>query len=257
MPKWIFAHVSDSDLDFDAEGRYEFAVGASPAASDGVRLPAEPSLVIVRRYFIERSAADVGEVTIDYAGPNPGHTPLTEDRLAGGLRASARFLRSIAAGPQLLVKVFGANTNALRAPPPQASISYPEDAPDERPKFYYPFPDVSYPCGWFDLGADEAIVVTVHPPESRYWSLHLMSRWFGSLDDRVGKRSVNSGNATLEPDGSCRVVISERDPDAPNWLWTAGHRNGFVLFRWLVAESAPTPTCEVLPFDQVVHPRKA
>jgi len=46
-------------------------------------------------------------------------------------------------------------------------------------------------------------------------------------------------------------VASENDPGVPNWLRTAGHRDGFVLFRWLMAQGAPTPICEVLPVDRI------
>jgi hypothetical protein len=180
--------------------------------------------------------------------------PLTADRLVERLEATARFLRAIAAGPKMLVQVFSAETNRLRPPPPrQLAISYPEDAPDEDIKFYYPTPDAAYPCGWFDLEEDQALVVTIRPPESRYWSIHLMDRWFGSYSDRIARRSVNNGNAVLEADGACRVVISERDPGVPNWLWTAGHRTGFALFRWILADAAPTPDCEVVSLREVAR----
>ena len=80
-----------------------------------------------------------------------------------------------------------------------------------------------------------------------------MNRWFESLDDRLARRTVNDANAVLDSDGSCRVVISESDPGVPNWLCTAGHRDGFVLFRWLIAEAAATPACEVLPLDRIAR----
>lgn len=251
MARWVFANLFDEDLEIDRSGRYELEIGAAPKSSKGVRLPATPSLVLVRRYFTDRKNADTGEVVLEYEGPRPGHAPLTGARLADGIYATARFLRAIAEGPKMLVRVFSAKTNELFAPPPQPGVSYPEDAPGEGIKFYYPTPDASYPCGWFELAADQGLLVTIRPPRGRYWSIHLMNRWFASYDDRVPTRSVNSGNAVLEPDGSCRVVISERDPGVPNWLWTAGHRTGFALFRWIVADAAPTPSCEVVALDEL------
>ena len=251
MPRWVFANLTDDDLSFDAQGRYEFAVSGDRESKPKALLPSEPALVIVRRYFRDRNSADTGEVSIEYMGPRPRHAPLSGKELAVRLRAAARFLRSILEGPERLVQTFSANTNALFAPPPQASISYPAEAPQEGIKFYYPTPDAAYPCGWFRLAPNEALVIRVRPPRGRYWSLHLMNRWFESLDDRVVRRTVNHANAVLEPDGSCRVVVSENDPGVPNWLCTAGHRDGFVLFRWLMAQGAPTPICEVLPVDRI------
>lgn len=247
MARWIFRNLSDADLRFDEHGCYEIEVSAAPTAADGVRLPARPALAMVRRYFIDREHADHGEVAIEYIGPRPRHVPLTAERATEGVRAAVRFFRSIAEAPQTIVRIFSGMTNQLFAPPPQASVSYPEEAPEADVKLYYPTPDASYPCGWFDLGDDQALLVTVRPPKVRYWSVHLMNRWFGSLDDSIPKRSVNNGNAVLEPDGSCRVVIAARDPGIPNWLWTAGHRNGFALLRWIVADQTPTPTCELVP----------
>ena len=253
MPRWVFANLTDADMTFDAGGRYQLVVSGNRESKPDVLIPAEPALVIVRRYFRDRHSADTGEVSIEYEGPRPEYAPLAAHTLAERLRAAARFMRSILEGPERLVRIFSANTNALFAPPPQASVSYPAEAPNESIKFYYPTPDAAYPCGWFRLAPSEALVIRVQPPRSRYWSIHLMNRWFESLDDRLACRTVNDANAVLDSDGSCRVVISESDPGVPNWLWTAGHRDGFVLFRWLMAEAAATPACEVLPLDRIAR----
>jgi Protein of unknown function (DUF1214) len=253
MPRWVFANLTDADMTFDAGGRYQLLVSRDRESKPDVLLPAEPALVIVRRYFRDRYTADTGEVSIEYEGAMPEHSPLAAHTLAERLRAAARFMRSVVEGPERLVRTFGANPNALFAPPPQASVSYPAEAPNESIKFYYPTPDAAYPCGWFRLAPGEALVIRVRPPRSRYWSIHLMNRWFESLDDRITRRAVNDANAVLDSDGSCRVVISQADPGVPNWLWTAGHRDGFVLFRWLMAQAAPTPVCEVLPLDRIAR----
>ena len=37
--------------------------------------------------------------------------------------------------------------------------------------------------------------------------------------------------AQYNPDGSATLVIAHRDPGRPNWLETAGHELGAMLFR--------------------------
>jgi hypothetical protein len=42
-----------------------------------------------------------------------------------------------------------------------------------------------------------------------------------------------------------RIVISARDPGVPNWLTTAGHRQGTLCFRWIGAEEIVHPKTRV------------
>ena len=65
--------------------------------------------------------------------------------------------------------------------------------------------------------------------------------------------TINGGQCVYEPDGSWRIVVAHEDPGVPNWLSTAGHREGRLWFRWFLAESLPEqPTTRVvhLPFSR-------
>jgi hypothetical protein len=44
-------------------------------------------------------------------------------------------------------------------------------------------------------------------------------------------------------------VVAHTDPGVANWLDTAGHRQGPMIFRWLRAESAPVPTTRAVAVD--------
>ena len=51
----------------------------------------------------------------------------------------------------------------------------------------------------------------------------------------------------FEPDGSFKLVVAHRDPGMPNWLDTAGHREGVVFCRWLQSQELPEqPTSQVI-----------
>ena len=58
---------------------------------------------------------------------------------------------------------------------------------------------------------------------------------------------MNKETAHAKPDGSVRIVVAASDPGHPNWLPTAGHRNGAMLFRLTGAEEAVQPKTSVVP----------
>jgi hypothetical protein len=47
------------------------------------------------------------------------------------------------------------------------------------------------------------------------------------------------------------VVVAHHDPGVANWLDTAGHSEGAIILRCVRTESAPVPTCTVVPFDRL------
>ncbi len=114
---------------------------------------------------------------------------------------------------------------------------------------FYPTPDNKYVGGWFQLADGEALEVTGRPPDTRYWSLLLMSRWMESLDTSFHTTILNCSQVELEDDGTFRILVADRDPGVANWLDTAGHRQGYVLFRWMQATGITRPEFRVIPID--------
>jgi hypothetical protein len=69
-----------------------------------------------------------------------------------------------------------------------------------------------------------------------------------SLDYRSHRVSLNGSQVALNADGSFRVVVAHQDPGIPNWLQTAGYREGVCFCRWLQADSMPEqPASTVVP----------
>jgi hypothetical protein len=113
-------------------------------------------------------------------------------------------------------------------------------------------------AGHFDLGEDEAMIVTV-PAAVRsvapYQGIQLGSMWYVSLDYINHQTSLTADQARIDPDRRLRFVISDRDPGVANWLELTGRRRGYVQIRWqrltrdLAGEDGPR--AEVVPFDEV------
>jgi hypothetical protein len=55
----------------------------------------------------------------------------------------------------------------------------------------------------------------------------------------------------VDEDGVVRAVVAHEDPGVPNWLETSGYEQGFLLLRYLGNDSAPEPSCRVIPFEKL------
>jgi uncharacterized protein DUF1214 len=232
----VVANVSQRDIKFDAEGRFELLLAAErpPAASgDWVKLDPDAICVISREYYADPARARTGQFTIEPLETPPPPEPLTDAALARRLRAVTTFIREtieFAPIPPLPM------TNALLPPMPWS--------PTVRG---WGTPDNIYALGAFELDRDQALVITGRSPRCTYWGVQLWNRYMQSLDYRYYRVSINGTQAVLGRDGSWRVVIAHRDPGVANWLGTAGHRQGLFFCRWLQAEELPEqPECQVV-----------
>jgi hypothetical protein len=82
-----------------------------------------------------------------------------------------------------------------------------------------------------------------------YQGFHLANLWGESLDYANHQSSLNGHQAALDADGVFRAVVSARDPGVANWLDTVGHREGSLIYRLNIADSAPYPETRVVPWS--------
>lgn len=92
-------------------------------------------------------------------------------------------------------------------------------------------PTIFYAHGYWTLRPDQALIVEVPPLESEFWNFQVDNYWMESLDYRYHRIHLNKHTAQYNPDGSATLVVAHRDPGRPNWLETAGHELGTMLFR--------------------------
>ncbi len=112
-----------------------------------------------------------------------------------------------------------------------------------------------YAGGVYELGPDEALVITMRVPVAPlYQGFHLANLWGESLDYANHQSSVNGFQTAWDADGgagestarSARYVIAHRDPGVANWLDTTGVPVGFMTFRWTyTAPPAEMPVVSV------------
>jgi len=114
-------------------------------------------------------------------------------------------------------------------------------------------PDNLYMIGTFRLVEDEALVIDLEPPATRYWSVTLENVWHECIEPRRRHSSLTNAAAVPNAEGLIRIVASASDPGVDNWLDTGGRHRGFVIVRWLDNPTAPPLSTKVMPLAQVAQ----
>ncbi|MDE0699144.1 MAG: hypothetical protein OXH61_00290 [Acidimicrobiaceae bacterium] len=110
---------------------------------------------------------------------------------------------------------------------------------------------------WYEVGAQEALLLEVTPPKCWYWNIQVGDTWFQSLDYMNLPATLNDSQAHIDPDGVLRVAISHVDPGTSNWISLGGCPQGAITYRWNNADSVPVPSLRLMPVSEVaehLHP---
>lgn len=110
-------------------------------------------------------------------------------------------------------------------------------------------------AGHYDLKPDQALVITLPVTDAPYLGFQLGSLWYISLDYINHQTSLNGTQAQADPDGKIRIVVSDENPGATNWVETLGHAKGFLQFRWQRVSreltEADGPTVELVDLAKI------
>jgi len=226
-------------LEVGADGQVEILLSRQrPARGNWLPMTEHTNTVLVRQTFLDRNSEQLAALTIRRVDAGARPQPLSAAGLAANLAATANFVEGTA-------RLFADWSQSYLARPnqlPPANQAQCQAAGGDPNIFYY--------HGYFELAPDEALVVEVDRiPDCENWNLQVDNYWMESLDYRYHRIHVNKHTAQYRPDGGVRIVISERDPGVPNWLETAGHRQGTLCFRWIGARRGEEvhPVTRVLP----------
>jgi hypothetical protein len=212
----------DRQIGISGDGSFELRFGPGPPGPNYFTLGPGSAMLLVREVYSDWATERRGTISIrraDRAGcaPAVADTAMLAKRYGVAGKILLSRLRTFLAFPEWFYLKEPVNTMTEPRRTPGGLASQFSSA------------------GHFDLGADQAMIVTV-PAAGRgtapYQGIQLGSLWYISLDYINHQTSLTADQARTDPDGMMRFVITERDPGVANWLECTGHGRGYVQIRW-------------------------
>ena len=254
-PRRMAAYVSDTDLVVGDDGRFELVLAAvEPSAAElggapWVAIPEDASAIVVRQYVADRSNESLAELRIEALDPLGSPAVPTDEAIAQQFTAMAWTIAKLTTLHRTIKPELLEQPNQLLTSE-AADLGSADTTPDNL-----------YMLGTFRLGAGEALVIDIEPPDTRYWSVTVENIWHECIDVRRRRSSTTNAHAERRPvdvsgsgglgGSTVRVVLAAEDPGVANWLDTGGRHRGFVTLRWLDNPSAPAVTTTVVPIAEV------
>ena len=198
-------------------------------------MESDTSFMVVRQTFGNRSREQAANLRITALDAPAAPAALTPAFMAAALRNSTGFVSGTANTFKHWAELFRAEQLNQLATVDQSMF---QRAGGD--------PTIFYLHGFWQLAEDEALIIESEIPACRAWNIQLNNYWMESLDYRYHGIHVNHANAELDPDGQVTVVIAHRNPGFGNWLDTAGHSQGTMLWRWTGADRHPIPRARVV-----------
>lgn len=241
-PRRMAGYVSDVDLAL-AAGEFALVLSANQpadlAGAQWVQIPGDASSVVVREYVGDRAHEELATLYIEALDPAPP-TPLTDGELADQFTAMAWSLMKLTTLHRTIKPELLDSPNTLQTAE-AANLGAADTTPDNL-----------YMIGTYRLRPDEALVLEIAPPDTRYWNVTLESIWHECLEPRARHSSVTNRGLAPDADGRVRIAVSAKDFGAGHWLDTGGRHRGFITLRWLDNPSPPDVAVSVRRCEETV-----
>jgi hypothetical protein len=241
------SHLGNWDVDdfkLGPGGSFAIIASATPQPGNWIKLdPEAHNICLLVRDVWDDWDRDLGaEIHIELLDPRPDDTVfLSQAEIDGRLgKIAAQTRYSVDFYLDLTDKIFAGagGFNAFWRPPmPMANVGG--------------NPRAVYIQALYDLLPDEALIVETDIPNARYWSLQLADNFFQTTDYRFHQTSLNNNQVRRDADGKARIVVSEVDPGVPNWIHTAGLRQGLAQWRWYLTDRVIVPSARKVALGDV------
>lgn len=233
------AYLDVTEISADENGDFELIV--SQREREGNWLPLTPNsrTLNIRQTVNDRSNEKLAQLSIERIDGPHQTRPITPWKIDRGLMGAAKFVEGCA-------KLFQQWSMDLMSSPNSLPLFDPDTATAAGG-----VPHIRYYHGYWELAADEALVIEVTPPDCHFWNFQLNNYWMESLDYRYFPVTVNTHTAKYEEDGSVRIIIASENPGFGNWMDRCAHDRGTMCLRWVHAEDYPSPTAHVVKLSEL------
>jgi hypothetical protein len=228
--------IETPHIDVNDDGRFELLLSLGEKPGNWLPMDVRTSIVQVRDFLHDRRHQRPTFVTIEPVTVPKPPDPLTPRMLVDYLQSAARSIAALAnMGCDLMerLKTTGSPNTFDSLPPGSApGFLHPREG---QARAYWNFPP------------DSAVVIDLPPVKARGWTFQLCNRWGESVDYVYHRGKINWHSATAHDDGSVRIVVAHRDPRTDNWVTTAGHSEGTMVFRFLEVDESPRIATALVP----------
>ncbi|MFN8032354.1 MAG: DUF1214 domain-containing protein [Mycobacterium sp.] len=230
------ANISDVRL-IDEHGGIDLLIGGADPGDGAPWLPllSDDYLVMLRLYRT-RPTQDDPDIRIERIDGSAS-TPQSMTERAD--RAEAFFRDEIASTISVTEVLRASGVNAY--PPADAEVHQPRYT-----GALFPTLDNVYDGFFVDLQPGQSLRLHGQGPTARFWSLVFYDRWFNTPDFSVHRCYLTGDDVVMEPDGSYQVVLGPEHSDHPNWIDTAGLRQGILALRCLLPQIRRLPAVTVV-----------
>ena len=239
------AAISDDEMRIEPDGSYEILVSRrKPIKGNWLPIAEGASQVTTRHYHESRQSVAANRnalvpIHIEPVDPQPLAAYGGDAQVAQRLASVANFVRDHAlmcttkTTPELAKKLgwVSIKPNTFTRPGQWSSASG-ENAYGNTHAYYASAP--------YELGPDEALVITGRFPDCRFANVVLWNRFMQSFDFANRRISLNRKQILYEDDGSFRLVVAHEDPGVPNWLDTEGRAQGQIYWRYVYPVEKPS-----------------
>lgn len=206
-----------------------------PGVRNWVQLAEGAGNIIYRQYYYDWNTEQPARLSIINENATYPPVPLTAAAIIERMELFCDWLRQVPARFQQVV-------NTYYTAPPNSMIF---DTID------FGWKSLKYGKGIYQCAEDEALVLEVKLPETRYWSIQLCSHFWEARDWHLRQTSLNGHQAQIDKDGVFRALISHRDPGIGNWLDAGGHAKGLLAIRYYEPDSTPIPVMRRIKFGEI------
>jgi hypothetical protein len=245
-PSYGIGYIKDSDLQADENGDFTLWLSKTRPSQPGawIQITEDAANVLVRQYIGDRSKEQLATYSIEAVGDNlPPIRPPKDAEIAQNIEATGHaFLTLSAWGKTIVEKIvpeLSDNPNTFfkrkgkQIGGQTAEIS-----------------NLYFMC-LYSFADDEALVIELEPPRSRYWNFTMNSIWRETPEYLNRPVSLTMDGAHKEADGKVRFVVSHQDMGHPNWIDTSGHHRGFLTFRSVEGEDMTEPKLKKMKLTAV------
>ena len=249
-----FEH-GERQIEFGPDGEVEIVLSREKQPGNWCPIPEGRSWVLVRQLFYDWENEQVGDLYIERVGAQYPPPVVTEEEWTSRVTRLGQYLTNNTAAYNRAAAI------ALESPPNSfrfQPILIGDDTRDGTGfagqfdgSDHYFMRQIVMGQGRYECEPDQAVIIEVPAPKTRYWNYYLMTRYWEGVSWNLRQSSLNGHQGMIDTDGVLRVVIAQRDPGVPNWLDTGGHSVGIIVGRLWQPEVVENPQVQVVPLDEI------